>query len=186
MEYIIYACFGFTALCTVLVGVAVARGRGYGRALALQTAVVLFMASVVLVGNTMPQRATETRVAATTAIPVVTPVVTPMETAEPTPEPTATMTLGQRNALQAAKNYLRYMPFSRSGLIYQLEFEHYSTEDATFAADNCGADWFEQAARKAADYLEYQSFSRDGLISQLEFEGYTTEEAEYGASQVGY
>ena len=76
--------------------------------------------------------------------------------------------------------------FSRSGLIKQLEFEGYETEDATFAADNCGADWNEQAVLKAKDYLEMTAFSRDGLIKQLEFEGFTHEEAVYGAEQNGY
>ena len=78
------------------------------------------------------------------------------------------------------------MPFSYSGLIKQLEFEGYSTEDATYAADNCDADWNEQAAKKAKQYLETMAFSRDGLIEQLEFEGYTAEQAAYGAEQNGY
>ena len=78
------------------------------------------------------------------------------------------------------------MPFSYSGLIKQLEFEGYSTEDATYAADNCDADWNEQAVKKAKQYLETTAFSRDGLIEQLEFEGYTAEQAAYGAEQSGY
>ena len=78
------------------------------------------------------------------------------------------------------------MPFSYSGLIEQLEYEGYSTEDATYAADNCGADWNEQAALSAEDYLDIMSFSRDGLIEQLVYEGFTQEQAEYGASAVGY
>lgn len=68
---------------------------------------------------------------------------------------------------------MRFTSFSYTGLIKQLEFEQYSHEDAVFAVDNCGADWFEQAAATAADYLEFMSFSRGGLIQQLEFEGFT-------------
>ena len=89
-------------------------------------------------------------------------------------------------AVQKAKDYLAYTAFSYSGLIEQLEFEGYSTENATYGADNCGADWYEQAAKKAADYLDYTSFSRAGLISQLEFEGFTHDQAVYGAEQNGY
>lgn len=99
---------------------------------------------------------------------------------------TGTMTTGQKNALEAANNYLKIMPFSYSGLIEQLEYEKYSTEDATFAADNCGADWNEQAAKSAEKYLSIMSFSRDSLIEQLEYDGYTHSQAVYGAKQNGY
>lgn len=107
----------------------------------------------------------------------------PAESAEPAaPE----MTMGQKNALKSAQSYLDFAAFSRSGLIEQLEFEGYSTEDATYAVDNCGADWNEQAAKSAESYLEFSSFSRDGLIEQLEFEGFTHDQAVYGVTQVGY
>lgn len=94
-------------------------------------------------------------------------------------------TISQRNALGKAADYLDYSAFSRTGLIGQLEFEKYSTEDATWAVDRVTVDWNEQAAQKAKDYLEYSSFSRSGLFDQLIFEGYTTAQAEYGVSQTG-
>ena len=97
-----------------------------------------------------------------------------------------TETMGQKNAVRKALSYLDYSAFSYSGLINQLEYEGFSTEDATYGADNCGADWNEQAARKAQDYLDYSSFSRDGLIDQLKYEGFTAEQAEYGVTAVGY
>lgn len=95
-------------------------------------------------------------------------------------------TIGQRNATRSAKNYISMMPFSHSGLVAQLEFENYSAEDAIYGADNCGADWYEQAAKKAQVYLDMMAFSRDGLIEQLEFEGFTTEQAIFGVEAVGY
>lgn len=95
-------------------------------------------------------------------------------------------TMGERNALSKAKDYLEFMEFSYTGLISQLEYEKYSREEAVYAADNCGADWNEQAAKKAKTYLEFMSFSKDGLIEQLEFEGFTHEQAIYGAEQNGY
>lgn len=101
-------------------------------------------------------------------------------------EDSSNISLERQNALRAAKNYLSVMPFSYSGLIEQLEYEGYSTEDATYAADNCGADWNEQAALKAQSYIDMTSFSRQGLIDQLIFEGFTQEQAEYGVSAVGY
>lgn len=78
------------------------------------------------------------------------------------------------------------MPFSYNGIIKQLEYEKYSHEDAVYAADNCEADWKEQAVKSAKNYLEIMAFSKDGLIKQLEYEGYTHEEAVYGAEQNGY
>ena len=89
--------------------------------------------------------------------------------------------VGERNALKSANSYLRYTAFSAQGLIDQLEFEGYSTEEATYAIEHCGADWNEQAIKKAKSYLSYTSFSKGGLIKQLEFEKFTSSEAEYGA-----
>ena len=98
----------------------------------------------------------------------------------------ASATTEQINALNSANAYLNTMPFSYTGLIEQLEYEGYSNEAATYAADNCGADWNEQAALTAQSYIDLMSFSRSGLIEQLVYEGYTQEQAEYGASAVGY
>lgn len=111
---------------------------------------------------------------------------TPPTTPAPTPAAPSGMTTGQSNALKRAKSYLNYSAFSRSGLIEQLEYEEYSNADATFAVDNCGADWNEQAVKKAKQYLEYSAFSKDSLIAQLEYEGFTHEQAVYGAEQNGY
>lgn len=96
------------------------------------------------------------------------------------------LTMGQKNAIRTAQDYLKYTAFSRTGLIGQLEYEGYSHEDAEFAVYYITVDWFEQAAQCAEDYLKYSAFSRDGLIDQLEYEGFTREQAEYAVTQVGY
>ena len=96
---------------------------------------------------------------------------------------TANVSAGKKNALEQAYSYLNAMAFSYSGLIEQLEYEGYSTEEATYAVDNCGADWKEQAVKKAEEYLKYSAFSKSGLIEQLEYEGFTHEQAVYGADQ---
>ena len=98
---------------------------------------------------------------------------------------TAEPTTAEKNALRSAKDYLNYSAFSYTGLIRQLEFEGYTTDQATYGADNCGADWFEQAVKSAKEYLDYSAFSRDGLIRQLEFEGFTHEQAVYGVEKNG-
>lgn len=95
-------------------------------------------------------------------------------------------TLGEKNALKTAETYLSSMAFSKSGLVEQLEYEGYTNSEATFAVENCGADWNEQAAEKAQEYLDSMSFSRDGLIDQLKYEGFTQSQAEYGVSAVEY
>ncbi len=100
-------------------------------------------------------------------------------------EPAETMTAGQKNALASAESYLDLMAFSYDGLIAQLEFDKYSTEDATFAADNCGADWNEQALKSAKNYLDLNAFSHSGLVRQLEFDKYTSEQAAYAADNCG-
>lgn len=99
-----------------------------------------------------------------------------------TPSPTT----GEKNALRSAREYLSFSAFSYTGLIKQLEYEGYSTEEATYAADNCNANWNLQAAKSAKEYLDMSSFSRQELINQLIYEGYTQEQAEYGVTQNGY
>jgi hypothetical protein len=94
-------------------------------------------------------------------------------------------TVSQQNALRKAADYLEYTAFSRTGLIGQLEYEDYSTADATWAVDRVTVNWNEQAAKKAKDYLEYTAFSRTGLIDQLIYEGYTPAQAEFGVSKTG-
>lgn len=99
---------------------------------------------------------------------------------------TPSLTTGEKNALRTAREYLNISAFSYTGLIKQLEYEGYSTEEATYAADNCNANWNEQAAKSAKEYLSVMSFSRQGLIEQLMFDGFTQEQAEYGVTQNGY
>ena len=78
----------------------------------------------------------------------------PETSVTPDPQPsTETVTSGMRNALATAHDYLDTMAFSYSGLIDQLEYEGYTYSEAVYAVDNCGADWYEQAALMAAEYL---------------------------------
>lgn len=95
------------------------------------------------------------------------------------------MTQGQRNALETALSYLRHSSFSYEGLIDQLEYEKHSIEDATFAADNCGADWNSEALESAKSYIDHSDFSYEGLIDQLEYEEFTVDQAKYGADNCG-
>lgn len=123
----------------------------------------------------------------TTPSPRVVVPVSPTTTnyVAPTTTTTTFVTNSKTQASRTATSYLRYMAFSRSGLIRQLEFEGFSNEDATYGVDAQNADWNAQAAKMAASYLRSMSFSRSGLINQLIFEGFTQSQAEYGVNSVG-
>lgn len=94
--------------------------------------------------------------------------------------------LEYRQAVGTAKSYLKYMGFSQSGLIDQLEYEGYSYEAASWAVNYVEIDWNEQAAKVAQSYINSMSFSRQGLLEQLLYEGFSQEQAEYGVAAVGY
>ena len=79
----------------------------------------------------------------------------------------------QQNAVRSAQDYIDMSGFSRQGLIKQLEYEDFSTEDAIFAVDHITVDWNVQAARSAKDYLDMSGFSHSKLVAQLEYEGFT-------------
>ena len=92
----------------------------------------------------------------------------------------------ERNVIEEAKANLVHLANSRKGLIEKLKESGFSEEEAAYGADNCGADWNEQAAKVAQDYVELRSdFStRSILIKQLIYIGFTQEEAEFGADAV--
>ena len=106
--------------------------------------------------------------------------------AETTTTTTKAETLSQRNAIRKAEDYLRFMAFSKIGLIEQLEFEGFSKEDATYAVNNISVDWNEQAYEKGQSYLNMMGFSEDGLREQLEFEGFTKSEIDYAINKIGF
>lgn len=129
----------------------------------------------------------DTPTAEPTPSPTLSPTLQSSPTPSPTPEPSEPeLTLSQEQAIGSAQDYLDFTGFSRSGLIDQLEFEGFSTEDATFAVDYLDVDWMDQAVISAQSYMDnVGGFSRSSLISQLEFEGFTKEQAEHGADEVG-
>jgi hypothetical protein len=94
-------------------------------------------------------------------------------------------TAGQENARRSAENYLGSIAFSAQGLIKQLEYEGYSTADATYAVGAVRPDWNAQAAKSAKNYLDTMPFSRSGLIVQLKYEGFNEQQAVYGVNQTG-
>ena len=167
--------------------------------------------------NAQPAAASATD-AATTLMPTTLPPTTPPTTEAPTtvPPPTTAvcvngeldatgtqvcyggvfvpkpkLTASQENAIRSAESYLKYMAFSRLGLIDQLSSEYgdqYPIDDATFAVDSLNEDWNAQAVKSAQSYIDTMAFSCQGLIQQLSSQygaQFTIEQATYGATQVG-
>ena len=105
--------------------------------------------------------------------------------------PKPKLTASQENAIRSAESYLKYMAFSRLGLIDQLSSEYgdqYPIDDATFAVDSLNEDWNAQAVKSAQSYIDTMAFSCQGLIQQLSSQygaQFTIELATYGATQVG-
>ncbi len=96
------------------------------------------------------------------------------------------VSLGKSNAVKAAKLHLSTFGMSCKGLVDQLKYEGYTDEEAQYGAENCGADWNEQAVISAKQHLAVLSMSRIEMIDQLIYEGFTQEQAEYAAKAVGY
>jgi hypothetical protein len=98
-------------------------------------------------------------------------------------------TIGQREALEAAKSYLGSGHFSRAGLIDQLESpygEDFSHSDAVWGVNHAHANWNAEAVQAAKSYLHSGHFSRRALIDQLESpygEQFTHAQAVYGVSR---
>jgi len=97
-------------------------------------------------------------------------------------------TIGQREALGAAKSYLSFGHFSQAGLIHQLESPYgddFSHSDAVWGVNHAHANWNAEAVQAAKSYLKLSHFSRAGLIHQLESpygEQFTHAQAVYGVS----
>lgn len=133
------------------------------------------------------QTETETQQTQTDA-PTETPTEEETQTDTPTEADTAPpeLTLGQKNAVRSAVQYIETLAFSHDRLIEQLEYSGFTHEEAVYGADNCGADWNAEAAEAAKNYIDTLAMSRERLIEQLLYDKFTQEQAEYGASSVGY
>lgn len=110
---------------------------------------------------------------------------TKTQTVSTEPKTSSNETLGQQNVLKSAKSYIGYSAFSYLDLVEQLEYEGYSHEEAVYGADNCGADWNDEALESAMSYIGYSAFSYVDLVEQLEYEQFTHEQAVYGADNCG-
>ncbi|MBE6037764.1 MAG: hypothetical protein E7218_00975 [Anaerofustis stercorihominis] len=95
------------------------------------------------------------------------------------------MTDVQEEALKEAHKQLEYFDISYNELVETLQWMGYSFDDAIFAAEYCGADWYDEAHKCARYYVECSYFSYTGLIDQLTFDGFTEEEIKYAVENCG-
>lgn len=98
---------------------------------------------------------------------------------------TAAATENQQKALDKANEYVDTLPLSREGLIKQLEYDGYTTDVATYAADNCSANWNKEAKEMAEQYMDSTTYTYKDMVQQLETEGFTKKQAKFGAKAVG-
>jgi hypothetical protein len=94
-------------------------------------------------------------------------------------------TKGDQEALADAHEYLSTQPFSLKGLISQVEYDGFSTAEATYGAEHSRANWNKEGLLDAKDYLSTQAYSRSGLVGQLGYDGFTASQSSYGAAHCG-
>lgn len=86
---------------------------------------------------------------------------------------------GNEGAVNSAKDYLKFMAASKTKIISFLKKKGFNEEEAIYGAENCGADWYDQALRMAMSYLNVQEFTYEQLALQLMIEGFTEDEIIY-------
>ncbi|MFQ8845894.1 MAG: Ltp family lipoprotein [Clostridia bacterium] len=98
---------------------------------------------------------------------------------------TAAATENQQKALDKANEYVDTLPLSHDGLIKQLEYDGYTTDVATYAANNCSVNWNKEAKEMAEQYMDSTTYTYKEMVQQLEAEGFTKKQAKFGAKAVG-
>lgn len=92
-------------------------------------------------------------------------------------------------ALLDARRLVEEYPLSYEGLVEKLTTDaqrSYTAEEAKAAADNCGANWKENALLVAKSLMERRAYARGELISLLvTSDKFTEEEAVYAADNCG-
>ncbi|GAB2026912.1 Ltp family lipoprotein [Lactovum odontotermitis] len=108
----------------------------------------------------------------------------------PTSNNTAgTVTQEMKNAVATAQQYQNaHVYLSLLGMIDQLEYEGFSTSDATYGANNAGIDWSKNALESAKIYYFRLGLSKSDTYYQLISvygDQYTTGEAQHAVDSLG-
>ena len=91
---------------------------------------------------------------------------------------------GNEGAVNSAKDYLKFIAASKTKIISFLKKKGFTEEEAIYGAENCGADWYDQALRMAMSYLNVQEFTYEQLALQLMIEEFTEDEIIYVLSVI--
>ena len=81
-----------------------------------------------------------------------------------------TLTSTQRQAAEAAENYIETGTFSKVGLISQLTSpfgDNFSLTDARIAVDSVNINWAREAIDAATAHLDRTSYSEQALFDRL-------------------
>lgn len=93
----------------------------------------------------------------------------------------------RQEALDCAVDFVKSRSYSYYALVDALLAEGYSSADAQYAADNCGANWNDQAVSAAQKYIAGDpELTKESLIDKLMADGFSYEQAVYGAESNGY
>lgn len=95
-----------------------------------------------------------------------------------------TVTDMQKYALTKAASYFKSSQYSKKQLIEGLEYESIPHDAAVFAAENCKADWKEQATITAKTILAAGGYTEEELEDSLRYYYFTDEEIEYALKNV--
>lgn len=89
----------------------------------------------------------------------------------------------ERAAARAAYA-LEWSDYSYIGMKKYLEDVGFSTDEALYGADNCGADWNEQVVEKLEYYIDFfDEMTREEMLQALADDGFTDEQIAYAAEQ---
>ena len=94
---------------------------------------------------------------------------------------TSPLLTNAENALNKAKLLLKHSHISYMQMVTDLQQWDFTYEEAVYAADNCGADWNEQARKALLSYMSINTYSYEEIIVLLQNEKFTSEQAVYAA-----
>lgn len=94
-------------------------------------------------------------------------IPTEIPISSPTATPTPKLTALQEMAIGEAKKWIDGAHVSRKALIEFLEMQNFTYSEAVFAADNCGADWKEEAFQTLEVLGKYLVYTRETAKERL-------------------
>ena len=95
------------------------------------------------------------------------------------------MSIGEQDALNEARDYISALGISKTRLTDYLIDDGFTESEAAYGVDNCGADWDQEALQKAEDYISALGISKTRLTDYLIDDGFTESEAAYGVDNCG-